>query len=283
MEDMVWLPKAEPSDDRRKGSSRSSNVDVCSRSERSLTRMIAMVVLGAVLLGSLGWLGWVYLGAHRGNTLYTATVEEYFDPQESSKTGPIVNFEKLKSQNADIKGWIYIKESHINYPILHAPKEEGGDNKYLRRTYDGKRDILGSIILSEYNSPAFTDQNTLIFGHNSHGTSMFGSLKDYARPSYFESHPTISILLEGKTLEYQVFSCFETDSNSEVYTTSFKNDDAFVGWKERMLSNSVITIQDGAVHGTASTLVLSTCSNSSASSRRFVVVAELSDVITRFD
>lgn len=276
-QDMIWLPKAEPTPIDQSGR------DIYSSSQKSVVRIVLIVVLSAILLASLGWLGWMYIGAQRGNSMYTATVQEYFQEDETSKSGPVVNFEKLKAQNDDIKAWIYIKETPISYPVLHASKEQGGDNKYLRHTYEGKYDILGSIILSEYNSTQFTDQNTLIFGHNSHGTSMFGTLKDYAIPSYFESHPVITILMEGKTLEYQVFSCFETDSNSEVYTTSFSSDKDFVKWKERMLQNSVITIQDGAVHGSASTIVLSTCSSNSTSSRRFVVIAELADVITRFD
>ena len=60
-----------------------------------------------------------------------------------SKNERKIDFKKLKSQNQDIAGWIYIRGTTIDYPIV-----QGKDNStYLHRTFHKKYNPSGCIFL----------------------------------------------------------------------------------------------------------------------------------------
>ena len=52
-----------------------------------------------------------------------------------------IDWEKLRNTNKDIIGWIRIKDTNINYPIL----QDDESLKYLKHLYDGKYNENGSI------------------------------------------------------------------------------------------------------------------------------------------
>lgn len=53
-----------------------------------------------------------------------------------------INWKKLKQINNDIIGWIEIKNTNINYPIL----KDNEELKYLKTSYDGTKNKNGSIL-----------------------------------------------------------------------------------------------------------------------------------------
>lgn len=61
----------------------------------------------------------------------------------------------------------------IRYPVM-----QGRDNGYfLDHLYNGTPNQYGSIMLNCDNSSAFTDDNTILYGHDARDGSMFGRLK----------------------------------------------------------------------------------------------------------
>ena len=69
-----------------------------------------------------------------------------------------VDLPALIEENGDVKGWIYIKDTDISYPVL-----QGRDNQYyLFRTYEKEYLGAGSIFLEALNSGDFSDINTII-------------------------------------------------------------------------------------------------------------------------
>ena len=243
---------------------------------------VMIILLALILACSLIWLGWIYVSYKQGESLYANANTQYVFAAEDDGSGEekakSVDLDALTLVNPDIKGWIYIEDTPISYPILWS----GNDNTYLRHTFEGKYDIMGSIILSQFNTPDFLDQNNLIFGHNSHGSTMFGTLKDYADADYFSAHPYVYVVLPGRTLRYQVFSAFETDSNSNVYSYQFKTEEAFKDWKRTMVSSSLVPVDEKLYNNITNTITLSTCSKNNGSERRFVVIAQLDDVTTEW-
>ena len=53
-----------------------------------------------------------------------------------------VDLRSLQSQYPDVRGWLTIPESGIDYPVLQSSPEE--PEYYLRRDYRGNYDINGS-------------------------------------------------------------------------------------------------------------------------------------------
>lgn len=243
---------------------------------------VLIIIFSTALVFSLIWLGWIYASYKKGESLYANAKVQYVETVEDATgkgNSTTVDLDALQLINPDIKGWIYIEDTPISYPILWS----GDDNTYLRHTYEGKYDIMGSILLSEYNDPDFIDQNNLIFGHNSHGETMFGTLKNYADGKYFNDHLYVNIILPGRTLKYRVFSAFETDSTSNVYTVRFGTENGYKSWKQNMATASVVDTDVKQVNNLTNTITLSTCSKNSGSERRFVVIAQLDDVTTQWN
>lgn len=123
----------------------------------------------------------------------------------------------LRSVNEDVLGWIQIPGSKIDYPIL-----QGEDNEYyLKRTWKGHRNPVGSIFLESKNSPDFTDWNTIIYGHNMNDGSMFAPLHRYKKQDYWQQHPYIYIVTDAGVLRYEVFSSYNAKIGSKTYGLSF--------------------------------------------------------------
>lgn len=56
-----------------------------------------------------------------------------------------------------------------------------------------------------HNQPDFTDQNTIVYGHNMKNGSMFGTLDKYQDKELFEQHPEFYLYLPDKILKYRIF------------------------------------------------------------------------------
>ena len=173
------------------------------------------------------------------------TIEEY---QEEGKTfeETKIDFSKLKSINNDVVGWIEIPNTNINYPILQTK-----DNKYyLNRDINKKYNINGSIYMNAKNSADFTDNNTIIFGHYTHKTSMFTELKKIYEGEYGKDIK-INIFTEEGTSEYQIYSAYITDPNDATVinkeTKYFEHSDksfAEPNNKEKTLTLSTCYVND---------------------------------------
>ena len=103
---------------------------------------------------------------------------------------PTVQFDELLKTNGDVIAWIYGANTHINYPVV-----QGSDNDYyLRHLLDGTWNDNGSIFMDCANSADFSDQNSLIYGHNMTSGAMFSNLVKYKQQAYYDQHPYLYML-----------------------------------------------------------------------------------------
>lgn len=85
-----------------------------------------------------------------------------------------IDFDYLKSINADIFAWIKSEEGSIDYPVMHCK-----DNyKYLYTAANDERNVAGGIFM-DYRNVSIDDSLVLIYGHEMNNRTMFGSLFDY--------------------------------------------------------------------------------------------------------
>ena len=85
---------------------------------------------------------------------------------------PAVDFRSLQSQYPDVRGWLTIQESGIDYPVLQSSPEE--PEYYLPRDYRGNYDINGSLFL-QADCILGESGNLTIYGHNMNSGAMFGN------------------------------------------------------------------------------------------------------------
>ena len=175
------------------------------------------------------------------------------DDTEPTETEPALplDFEKLKSINSDTVGWIRIDYTNIDYPIV-----KGRDNVYyLNHSFYKKENVNGWIFENSSNSSNFDDENTVIFGHNTNGHTMFSELKDIYNGD-LGTDITIYVYLENKTLSYKVFSIYLENPNNTSNISKYTNKEIV----EYMMNKSKIRMSANAYEDDK-ILTLSTCNN----------------------
>ncbi|MDR1364814.1 MAG: class B sortase [Oscillospiraceae bacterium] len=97
--------------------------------------------------------------------------------------------EPLIKINSDIKGWIKIENTPINYPVVQSKPDE--PVFYLDKNYLKKRDSSGSIFINAF-APFGPDiQNIVLHGHSMRNGSMFAALLKYDL-DFYKKTPVIS-------------------------------------------------------------------------------------------
>lgn len=173
--------------------------------------------------------------------------------EESGGIGvPEVDFDALLQVNNDVIGWIYIEGTDISYPLLC-----GRDNQqYLFQSYEKKYLTAGSIFIDYRCSRDFTDSRMVVYGHNMHNGSMFGKLDKFTKESYMKKHLYVYILLPGgETLKYEVKKTYKADIEGEVY---------------KLPSGEAKDSEDRKLY-------LSTCTEDSSDTQRFVVECDFAE------
>ena len=191
------------------------------------------------------------------------------------KTLPVlknpIDFTQLLSVNSDIVGWLRIRALDISYPVV-----QGKDNDYyLHRTFEKTDNFAGCLFVNSYNMGDFTDQNTIIYGHNMKNGSMFGKLKNFNDPEVFKKSRYFWIFTPDFIYQYRIFSASVVDKTGLTYQISF-TDDEFDQFISRAYSNSVVDNQDVSVTKEDRIVTLSTCTGDD--STRFVVMGKLAQI-----
>lgn len=191
------------------------------------------------------------------------------------KTLPVlknpIDFTQLLSVNSDIVGWLRIRALDISYPVV-----QGKDNDYyLHRTFEKTDNFAGCLFVNSYNMGDFTDQTTIIYGHNMKNGSMFGKLKNFSDPEVFKKSRYFWIFTPDFIYQYRIFSASVVDKTGLTYQISF-TDDEFDQFISRAYSNSVVDNQGVTVTKEDRIVTLSTCTGDD--STRFVVMGKLAQI-----
>ena len=238
--------------------------------KKSLRILIALVFV--LLIGTVAVSGFQLYRIERDYKLAEARYNELSDQVTSTEApssqvgedsarvwdefSPItVDFEELRAQNADVAAWLYSPDTPINYPVVHAADSE----QYLNHFIDGSRSSGGTPFIDSVCAADFSDQNTIIYGHNMKDYSMFASLRGYSQAGYYEQHPCLYLNTPAQNYRVDLFTGFLTDAESDVYTYEFSDGGDFERFLEHMreLSDFDSTVQPGAGDHI---VTLSTCS-----------------------
>ena len=140
----------------------------------------------------------------------------------AGQVAPIsVDFEKLKQENDDIIAWLYCEGTPINYPVVRAE-----DNSYyLHRKTDGEYSFSGTLFADYLNKGDFSDNNTIIYGHNMKNDTMFGTLAEYRNQEYFNEHLEMYLLTPDKEYKVELVAGVTENSTSMVYKLPLKDED----------------------------------------------------------
>lgn len=174
---------------------------------------------------------------------------------EAETSTVVVDFEALQAISDQGIGWIMSDDKTINYPVM-----QGTDNDYyLTHLADGTVNRNGSIFMDFRNAADLSDRNTFIYGHNMRNGAMFASLSLYSTPGHREAHPELLLITSDGSYSLQVFAGCVTSGGSDLYQLSFRDDEGFISYIERvrMLSDFSSDVQ---ILPEDKLVTLSTCS-----------------------
>ena len=180
-----------------------------------------------------------------------------------------VDLEALKEKNNDTVGFINIKNTNINYPIVQTTNND----YYLNHAYDKSYNEAGWVFM-DYRNNNFNDFNTIIYGHGRLNKTVFGSLKDLLKDSWQSNKDNYTLTISSLTMNYvyQIFSIYTIDAESYYIKTEFDTNEDKQDWITEMNNRNTSIIYSPA-NINDKIITLSTCLNND--NGRVVVHAKL--------
>jgi len=152
---------------------------------------------------------------------------------ESVETQRIIEVKALQEQYPDVKAWIEIEGTNINYPVMQ--KED--NDFYGNHDYKGEQSKRGSIFLDKSYDWSIPSSNLLIYGHNnSKDGTMFADLLKYKDEKFYKEHPIIRFATAKEDSEYEIIAVFksrifyksEKDMYRWYYFINAKNEEEYI-------------------------------------------------------
>ncbi len=185
-----------------------------------------------------------------------------------SKNERKIDFKKLKSQNQDIAGWIYIRGTTIDYPIV-----QGKDNEeYLHQDFNKKKSSSGTIFLDNNCKKDFTSDNNIIYGHHMKNGTMFAQLLKFREKSFLKKHNEIMIFTPDRTIHLKVISAYAQKAQNKIPVT-FANDKQKKAYIKKIESMSEQTSKTSRIND-SHIYTFVTCSYEGEDNRTYVHAAE---------
>lgn len=178
-------------------------------------------------------------------------------------------YQKLLELNSDTVGWLEVKNTNVNYPVVKA----NDNDYYLYHAFDKSSNRGGWIFLDYRNNVDSNDKNYIIYGHSMSNGTMFGTLKNVINESWYSnsSNLIINFSIKGVNYKYQIFSIYVIDNTDDYLITNFSSNDSFISYinksKERSIKDFNVDVTEND-----SIVTLSTCYTTSA--QRLVIQAK---------
>ena len=216
-------------------------------------------VLAALLILYSGYVLWDTLYTER--TAFISTDLLQYKPQAAVEDDP--GFDQLRAINEDVRAWLTLEDTHIDYPVLQGEN----DLYYVNRDVYGKSSLTGSIYLASMNSPGFSDPYNLIYGHHMANGAMFGDIDRFADPAFLAEHRYGILVTPTGAYDLRVFACVETDAYEWlIYNVSGKSEQDFPRLLEYAKEHA-LSWEEIDTASLSKLLVLSTCADATTNGR----------------
>ena len=185
-------------------------------------------------------------------------------------------FYQLEQKYPDVKGWISIEGTHIDYPLLQSE-----DNvKYVDHNAFGDYVVTGSIFLDYRFNANFTNFNTIIYGHHVPTGDMFGDIKKFTNKDFFDTHRYGTIYYNGEEKELEIFGILEVDAyDMNIYRPLSDNIEENQAYYQYLLSKATYK-RDVSVTSEDKICLLSTCFVD-VTNGRHILLAKINPVLKK--
>lgn len=157
-------------------------------------------------------------------------------------------------------GWLTLDGSNVDYPVM-----QGTDNNaYLNKDPYGNYSLSGSLFLDADNSPDFTDQYSMIYGHHMDHSTMFGALDKYLDKDYFDQHRDGSIIIGAKSYKLKLFAALECSAyTKEIFNVKYGGSLDYIRGNAEIFYSEDVTEYDQII-------AMSTCQEADSDQRTVI-------------
>ncbi len=240
------------------------------KAARIILRFMDGVADFMLLLFILLLIGFGAFSIWDNNNVYQSAAPTLLETYKPDKE-PYASFGELKAKNDDVKAWVTVYGTKIDYPIVHTEDNE----KYINTNALGEFSLSGCPFLDCANSPDFTDISNIVYGHHMDRNMMFGDIDLFLERSFFESHK-YGDLYDGKDHKgLRFFAIIRADAyDRTIYDTSVTEDEESEYVKH--LKKSAEHTRDVDIKKGDRILLLSTCAGG-LTNRRYILAAKICD------
>lgn len=184
-----------------------------------------------------------------------------FRPTDDGEDNPTLK--DLKKLNPDVKAWIQVPKTNIDYPVVQGQD----DMEYINKNVYGEFELSGAIFLSCLNKDDFSDPYNLVYGHNMKNGGMFADVADFTNKEYFETHQKGKLYLTDATRKIRFFACMKvTAADAKIYHPDGYRKENLKDLLDYIRANAV-QYRDVNVADENSLIALSTCSEAETNGR----------------
>ena len=184
-----------------------------------------------------------------------------FRPTDDGEDNPTLK--DLKKLNPDVKAWIQVSKTNIDYPVVQGQD----DMEYINKNVYGEFELSGAIFLSCLNKDDFSDPYNLVYGHNMKNGGMFADVADFTNKEYFETHQKGKLYLTDATRKIRFFACMKvTAADAKIYHPDGYRKENLKDLLDYIHANAV-QYRDVNVADENSLIALSTCSEAETNGR----------------
>ncbi len=167
-----------------------------------------------------------------------------------------ISIPKLKKINKDSVGWVQVKGTKINYPVVQAKN----NSYYLTHDYNKEYNSAGWIFMDFRNNPTNFDKNTIIYGHSRLDKTMFGSLKNILQSNWYKNKDNYYIKYYTNDTKqiWEVFSIYTIPTTDDYIQVQFKDNKEYTKFLNKIQKRSNYKF-DVYLSSTDNIITLSTC------------------------
>lgn len=179
------------------------------------------------------------------------------ETKESKLQDTLEFLANLKAEYPDTVAYINIDDTTISYPVVQAD-----DNIfYLNRSPSKEHNPNGSVFMSYLNNSDFSDDNTVLYGHNVRSGKLFQNLHKFKDQEFYDEVNTIQLQTSVGSKTYKIISVYKTNPNYQYKTPNYselKEKNVFIN---EILDKSLVNTDypDYLFSNDSKLLTLSTC------------------------
>lgn len=181
-----------------------------------------------------------------------------------------VNLNDLIKKNKDVKGWIKVNNTKVNYSIV-----QGKDNEYYLHHDVNKNNTAAGWVFGDFRDNfEYFGTNTIIYGHNMINKSMFGSLTWCLKKSWYTvpENQYIKISTPYSNTVWRIFSIYTIKPELYYLTTYFETNEEHQKFLDTLKKRSIYDFKE-TLTTDDKILTLQTCSDDGT--KRVVIHAKM--------